>query len=98
MPSMSVTLDVSRLSIWLNADADCRVGSRGEVRRGEVRKWEGHKMATAQVACRGAHPKHAGHGCDAGGVETQRLVERRRALPSQRRAYDERRGAGYRRL
>ena len=38
MPYMVMTLDVSRLSSWLNADADCRVGSRGEVRRGEVRK------------------------------------------------------------
>ena len=38
--------------------------------------------------------KHAVHGCDAGRVETERLVERRRALPSQKRACDERRGAG----
>eukprot|EP00964_Phaeocystis_antarctica_P000160 scaffold91_cov56-Phaeocystis_antarctica.AAC.1 len=82
MPCMVVTLDVSRLSDWLNADADCRVGSRSEVRRDEVRKWEGHKMATAQVACRGAHPKHAGHGCHAGRVETERLVERGCRLPS----------------
>eukprot|EP00964_Phaeocystis_antarctica_P023616 scaffold13190_cov60-Phaeocystis_antarctica.AAC.4 len=35
------------------------------------------------VGCaRGAHPKHAGHGCDAGGVETQQLVERGCRLPS----------------
>ena len=45
MPYINVTRDVSRLSSWLNADADCRVGSRGEVRRGEVRKREGHKVA-----------------------------------------------------
>ena len=31
---------------------------------------------------RGAHVKHAVHGCDAGGVEAQRLVKRRRVLPS----------------
>ena len=31
---------------------------------------------------RGAHLKHVLHVCDAGGVEAQRLVERRRALPS----------------
>ena len=30
---------------------------------------------------RGAHVEHAAHGCDAGGVETQRLVEHRRFLP-----------------
>ena len=29
----------------------------------------------------GAHVEHVGHGCDAGGVEAQRLVERRRVLP-----------------
>ena len=33
---------------------------------------------------RGAHPKHERHVCDAGGVEAQRLVERRRALPSRK--------------
>ena len=30
---------------------------------------------------RGAHPKHPRHVCDAGRVEAQRLVERRRLLP-----------------
>ena len=33
-------------------------------------------------ACAEPHPKHAPHVCDAGRVETQRLVERRRVLPS----------------
>jgi hypothetical protein len=33
---------------------------------------------------RGAHPEHVGHARDAGGVETQRLVEGRRVLPSRR--------------
>jgi hypothetical protein len=33
---------------------------------------------------RGAHVKHLLHGCDAGGVEAQRLVERRHGLPSKR--------------
>ena len=33
---------------------------------------------------RGAHREHAKHGVDAGGVEAQRLVEGRRALPSRR--------------
>ena len=35
MPNMSVTLDVSKLSGWLNADADCRVERRAcDVGRG----------------------------------------------------------------
>ena len=38
--------------------------------------------------CRGhrahAHRKHAKHGCDAGSVEAQRLVEHRRVLPSRK--------------
>ena len=33
---------------------------------------------------RGAHPEHVAHGCDAGRVEAQRLVEGRRALPSRK--------------
>ena len=37
---------------------------------------------------RGAHLKHAAHGCDAGGVEAQRLIEHLRVLPSrEERAY-----------
>ena len=46
MPYMVVTLDVSRLSGWLNADADCRVERRAyEAGRGEV--W-----ARKQEVCR----------------------------------------------
>ena len=33
---------------------------------------------------RGAHVEHAAHGCDAGRVEAERLVERRRDLPSRK--------------
>ena len=41
----------------------------------------------------GAHVEHAVHGCDAGGVEAQRLVELVRALPRvERRAYGAERG------
>eukprot|EP00964_Phaeocystis_antarctica_P061636 scaffold36844_cov58-Phaeocystis_antarctica.AAC.2 len=41
----------------------------------------------------GAHVEHLPHDCDAGGVEAQRLVERRRDLPRvKRRAYDAGRG------
>ena len=44
----------------------------------------------------GTHPEHVEHGCDAGGVEAQRLVERRRGLPRvERRAYRVERGAGW---
>ena len=38
---------------------------------------------------RRAHINHVGHVCDAGRVETQRLVERRRVLPSRKEAYKE---------
>ena len=34
------------------------------------------------MGTRGAHRKHVVHSCDFGRVETQRLVERRRPLPS----------------
>jgi len=42
MPNMFVTLDVSRLSGWLNADALCRVkkdSKKGDMRAG--RAWGG---------------------------------------------------------
>eukprot|EP00964_Phaeocystis_antarctica_P164120 scaffold141612_cov127-Phaeocystis_antarctica.AAC.2 len=43
----------------------------------------------------GAHVEHGVHVCDAGGVEAQRLVERRRALPrAEGRAYGAGRAAG----
>ena len=65
-------------------------------------------MTAVHAACRGgldcrlggrarggAHPEHVAHGCDAGGVEAQRLVERRRALPRvERRASVGGRAAG----
>ena len=37
IPSMSVTLDVSRLSGWLNTDAYCRIKKRSIRRRGDMR-------------------------------------------------------------
>eukprot|EP00964_Phaeocystis_antarctica_P009992 scaffold5448_cov59-Phaeocystis_antarctica.AAC.4 len=43
-------------------------------------------------ARRGAHPKHVAHVRDAGRVEAQRLVERRRFLPSRTEARGGRRG------
>eukprot|EP00964_Phaeocystis_antarctica_P045222 scaffold26021_cov41-Phaeocystis_antarctica.AAC.1 len=93
---MSVTLEVSKLSGWLNADARCRESKGGHTMRGEV-LWPGggSQRATAvHAACGrgldcsfgsrargGAHVEHGVHARDAGGVEAQRLVERRRVLP-----------------
>eukprot|EP00964_Phaeocystis_antarctica_P005378 scaffold2944_cov60-Phaeocystis_antarctica.AAC.1 len=105
---MVVTLEVSRLSCWLNADAYCRESKQGHTMRGEVqtgrpevaadrgaRSVQGR--ARLQIGSRaqgGAHPEHAVHGCDAGGVEAQLLVERRRELPRvERRACDAGQGA-----
>ena len=43
MPYMSVTLDVSKLSGWLNADAYCRFGRRAcDAGRGVGREAGGH--------------------------------------------------------
>ena len=87
MPAMSVTLEVSKLSGWLNADADCRDSNGGHTVRREVQRtgWPeaaGDRGVTSVgsavlgQAQGGARPKHLVHGCDAGGVEAQRLVER----------------------
>ena len=47
MPSMVVTLDVSRLSGWLNAEACCRVKG-GHTTRGEV--GAGRRQGDAEAA------------------------------------------------
>ena len=94
---MSVTLDVSKFSGWLNADANCRESKGGHAVRGEPYGPGGGRVAgdrggkqraggraRLQIrgrAWRGAHPEHAEHACDAGGVEAQRLVERYIVLP-----------------
>ena len=108
MTYMVVTLEVSKLSGWLNVDAACRETKEGRAMRGEVQTERpevagGHgargvqERARLQIGSRargGAHSEHVSHGCDAGGVEAQRLVERRRVLPrDERRACDEGRGA-----
>jgi len=105
MPSMVVTLEVSKLSGRLKADADCRVkgracdaGGRGALEPGGGRAWgacvvAAHKrhargcgptQGLGAKGTRGAHGEHVAHGRDAGGVEAQWLVEGRRALPSRR--------------
>ena len=108
MLRVDVKLEVSKLSGWLNADACCRESKGGHTLRGEVRPGRpeaaGDRCARSvqgrarlQVGSRprgGAHVEHVPRGCDAGGVEAQRLVERRRALPRvERRAYRAGRGA-----
>jgi hypothetical protein len=96
MPLMSVTLEVSKLSGWLKALAPCRV-QRGHPmegnacgtemwhsrRKGESAAWVfGPARECGQKAQAEAHIEHAAHGCDAGGVKAQRLVESIRVLPS----------------
>eukprot|EP00964_Phaeocystis_antarctica_P062013 scaffold37107_cov48-Phaeocystis_antarctica.AAC.1 len=76
---------------------------RGEVQTGrpEVAADRGarnlQERARLQIEDRaqgGAHLEHPAHECDAGGVEAQRLVERRRELPRvERRAGGAGRGA-----
>ena len=76
---IAVTLDVSKLSGWLNTDAPCRVERRayelgrdtrqkGMVRR-QRKRAEGEITAKylAQET-RGAHQKHPARGCDFGGI------------------------------
>ena len=93
MSSMVVTLEVSKLSGWLN-HAYCRESKGGHTVRGEVRagreKWRGKrrgtqraKRARLQIGIRargGAHVEHVLHVRDVGGVKAQRLVERMRFL------------------
>ena len=78
----SVTLEVSKLSGWLNARAYCRESNGGHTVRGEV--WPGWREAAGDRGARGvqgrarlqvwgrarggAHVEHLPHVCDAGGV------------------------------
>ena len=94
MLAMFVTLDVSRVSGWLNAilvfvvqlcAKPCRVKSGSYSARCGPGGGEGVGPARAEEglrarARRGAHRKHPRHRRDPGCVETQRLIERRRAL------------------
>ena len=97
MAYMVVTLDVSKLSGWLNADASCRVERRAHAMQEEVRPGrmlgggdaigvhgEGPTQGCGGQGTRGAHVEHVLLVCDAEHVEAERLVERRRELPSRR--------------
>ena len=102
MPLIFVTLDVSRCSGWLKADAPCRftTGLSGQGIPGD-RGYQG-LVAGGHGGCAGArsvctedpdwtlggtaregaaHVEHIVHVRIPGRVETQRLVERRRLLP-----------------
>ena len=90
MLPMFVTLDVSKLSGWLNTIACCQDQKEAsEEGRHAGREAGGRGVEAAQVermvdpsaeACwqgtRGAHPKHGLRVSEAGRVEAQRLVER----------------------
>ena len=58
MYCITVTLEVSKLSGWLNAGACCRVEGRGicDAGRGAGREAGGCEAAAAQVACTGEGP------------------------------------------
>ena len=59
------------------------MGGRGAVAARAVRR-EDPTAVVAGRGTRGEHVKYAVHGYDAGCVEAQRLVERKRALPSRK--------------
>jgi hypothetical protein len=61
----------------------CREGEYGAQRLQSKSSSECGQKAQAE-----AHIEHSAHGCDAGGVKAQRLVERHRSLPSPRGATD----------
>ena len=75
MPPMSVTLEVSRLSGWLNADANCRESKEGHAMRGEAYGSGGsrRRTTTAHAACRGRRDCRlvVGHG----GERTRNMLD-----------------------
>jgi len=89
MRLMVVTLEVSKLSGWLNAVATCRGSFEGI--RCEARCWSVGGRWRTTVAARsvqgrapvqiwgrargGVRLEHVAHICDAGGVESQQMVE-----------------------
>ena len=63
MARMVVTLDVSKLSGWLNDDADCQVERRAwDAGRGAAREACGRGVAATQSACTGRARLKAGGG------------------------------------
>jgi len=100
MDDILVTLDVLKLSGWLNANAVCRVERRacdagregygpGGVRAlggGDASGMHGKRptQGCGGQGTRGAHVEHVSHVRDLGRVEAERLVERLRVLPSRK--------------
>eukprot|EP00964_Phaeocystis_antarctica_P008655 scaffold4683_cov69-Phaeocystis_antarctica.AAC.1 len=71
MPFMLVTLDVSKLSGWLNLSAFCRVARgviQGGGRCGLRRQGGGRLRCVSGMQARATRPKHVLHGCDALGI------------------------------
>ena len=62
MPAMSVTLEVSKLSGWLNADARCRETKNGRAMRGEAQTGRPIRVEIRRFE---THPKHLAHVRDA---------------------------------
>ena len=94
MPYMLVTFDVSKLSGSLNADASCAESKAGHTIWGEMRPGERKGVGRRRTGrarwkaggqgTRETHVEHIAHISDAGCLEAQRLVERRRLLPSRK--------------
>ena len=92
MYCLFVTLDMSKLSAWSNADASCQVEGRAHAMWEAVRPgrregvgWrrriygvhgEGPTQGWRGQGTRGAHKEHVLHVCDLGRVEAERLVKR----------------------
>ena len=75
MKRMFVTLEVSKLSGWLNADADCGVERRAcDARRGTAREAPWRWVAATQSACAGRARLKAG--------EDRARAERTQNMPS----------------
>ena len=81
MAHMSVTLDVSNVSGWLNADASCQGEGIYDAGRREGGDCD---QRPEYIGVLEVHHEHVASVCDAGSVETQRLVELARPLPSPR--------------
>ena len=75
MPHMVVTLDVSNLSTWLNADAACRAERRGHAMREEVRP-PGGVRALGGGETSGVHGEGPAQGCGAKAVGAGARAER----------------------
>ena len=70
MYCMSVTLDVSKLSGWLNPPAPCRITRR------HVEGWQGRLLGACEGAWRRWRRSQRAQRNRLGTVEAQRLVER----------------------